>query len=108
MPLGRVIVRAILEQHDIRLRLRVVTEPNRILDADNGFSRKVCDEQRVRPIHAGDMPVPDRTHLDDLAFDEFHARILIEDAGVRHPVILINRKELPGNFGLHVTSCLRA
>jgi len=61
-----------------------------------GFFPQVCDEQRVRPIHAGDMPVPDRTHLDDLAFDEFHTRILIEIPASAIPVILINRKEFPG------------
>ena len=50
------------------------------------------------------MPIADRTHLDDLAIDEFHTVVFGENTGIRHPVIFIHRKQFLCNFGLHAFS----
>ena len=47
------------------------------------------------------MTVSYGTHLDDFTFDEFHAVVLREYAGLSHPVIVVDRKSLSCRFDSH-------
>src|SRR5437762_14381741 len=44
------------------------------------------------PRHGARVAAADRRHLDDVTFDELDTIIRSEDAGLAHPVILIERE----------------
>jgi hypothetical protein len=49
------------------------------------------------------MPVSDRTHLENLAFDELHPIAFTQNTRFDHTVVLVHRKQPSGHFDLHET-----
>jgi hypothetical protein len=52
----------------------------------------------VTAIRAFHMLVPDGTHFDDLAVDEFRAHGMVENTHFRHSVVFVHREEFLCNI----------
>jgi hypothetical protein len=57
-----------------------------------------AEEYMRQPRDARRMVPADRRHLDDLPADELDPVVLIEDSGVDHPVVLVQREPSPGDL----------
>src|SRR5207248_1215717 len=82
--------RSPLERNDVGLRLIVLIQSQRILNAYHSSALQRRSEQIGRAIHTDHMAMTDRTHLDDLAFDELDSVDFSEDDGVRHSIVLVD------------------
>ena len=64
-------------------------------------SRETGREERLDPRDDRGVAAADRSHLDDLAVDELDAAVLVEDAGLAHAVILVEREPAPPDVDCH-------
>jgi hypothetical protein len=88
------------DQNHVGLRLIVTIHMRRILDRDNYLVAKAPDQDHIRSGHGHRMPGPDRTHLDDLAFDELDPIFVRKDSRLRHFVIVVDGESLSLHFNL--------
>jgi hypothetical protein len=61
---------------------------------DDGIIASCPDQRTGRAAHAGNVPVADRRHQDDLAVDKLDAVALGQNTGLRHTVVLVGREAL--------------
>jgi len=79
------------QQHEVGLRLGVVGEPNRILYRyDSRLTRRPYKPLGLAIDHPG-MGRADGRNLDEFSLDEFDPAVLIQDAGCRQVVVVVNR-----------------
>src|SRR5207244_9477899 len=81
------------EQSQIRLRFRPRQDDDRVLRGDHGPGPEAREKQSVGVDHAADVSGVDGRHLVDLALDQLDTLVLAENAGLRHPMILVHREE---------------
>src|SRR4029450_1218216 len=90
---GGVEVRPGGEQQHIGLRLGLVPDEEQwILTPDDRPIDEADREQMLDPRNRRRVAAADGGHLDDLALDELDPVVLAEDAGLAHPVVLIERE----------------
>src|SRR5438128_1058621 len=78
------------DENEVGLRLRVLVEPHRVLDADDCGVDDLAAEQPIQPIYTGCVPTTNRGHLDDLPFNQFDAVVLRKDPRGSHLVVFPN------------------
>jgi hypothetical protein len=72
------------------LRLGLLVEPHRILDADDGRVANASRQQPGQPAEACEVPGTYGGHLDDLPFDELDSIVLVEYPGLGHTVVVVD------------------
>jgi hypothetical protein len=85
---------AVPQEDHVRLRLGIGQNRQRILRPQHGATSN-APEQHVR--QSGDtrrMAAADRRHLDDLPADQLYPVVLIEDSGLGHPVVFVQRESM--------------
>jgi hypothetical protein len=93
------------DKNDVGLRFIVPIHVCGVLHADNNSVAKSSGENHIRAIYGHRVSIPDGTHLDNLAFDKFHAIGWRKDTDVGHPVVVVDRKSLSSRFNLHTQTC---
>lgn len=78
------------KEGEVWLRRRELINVNRVLDADNHLLPDRPIQKSIETFDACRMSAPDGTHLDDLTFDQLHAIIFGQDAGLSHALIFVN------------------
>jgi hypothetical protein len=80
------------KQHDIRLRLCVRRYLDRVLRPHDCPVSHLPGQALSQARNGPGMRRPDRRHVDDLAVNELDPVVLVEDAELTHPVILVQRE----------------
>src|SRR5262245_30221586 len=88
-------------QDDVGLEFIVVVETRRVLTGDHSSVAYATRENHGRPIDRHRVPRANRTHLDDLAFDEFDSLLWLENPHLGHAVIVVDSEQLPCRLWLH-------
>src|SRR5437899_3301632 len=94
-PGGSIEVRSMPEQDDVRLRLRIREDRQRILWPEGRTAAQPTEQDLGQACDAGGVLDADRRHLDDLPANELDPVVLIEDSGFAHPVVLVHREPPP-------------
>jgi hypothetical protein len=72
------------------LRLGLLVEPHRILDADDGRVANASRQQPGQPAEACEVTGTYGGHLDDLPFDELDSIVLVEYPGLGRAVVVVD------------------
>src|SRR5262245_40822631 len=86
------------EQDDVRLRLRVRLDHQRVLRPERGTAAAPAKHEFVQARDADGVLDADRRHFDDLPPDELDPVVLIEDSDLDHPVVLVQSEAAPGDL----------
>jgi hypothetical protein len=86
------------EQDDVRLRLRIRQDRQRILRPEGCTAAQPTKQKLIQACDAGGVGDADRRHLDDLPPDELDPVVLIEDSGLAHPVVFVQREPTPDHL----------
>src|ERR671938_544661 len=99
-----VVVSARTKQGNVRLRLGISIKANRVLDADDCSLPQMTTQKSVKTVNTSRMTAPNRTHLYNLAFNQFDAIILCQNTGFAHAVVFVNTEASLGNLNRHTSS----
>src|SRR2546428_224579 len=91
-----VAVGAVPQDGEVGLGFLVLAQDYGILDTHGGLSAGQGCEQRVETVHAAAVGRPDGRHLEHLAVDELHPVVLVEDSGLSHTVVFVDREAVSG------------
>jgi hypothetical protein len=92
----RIEIRVRLEQGQVRLGLRVLTELNRVLGRNDRTISHDPIQQANKPLDTRSMAAPDRGHLDDLPIKKLHSISFREHPGLPHTMELLHREQPSG------------
>src|SRR2546426_155485 len=85
----RIKVRRGLEQHEVRLRLGVIVESDRILHGYHPTSACEFDKQLVEAVDRAAMEWTDGWHINDLSVEQFDPGVRLEHAGFRYAIVIL-------------------
>src|SRR5207244_6334170 len=81
-------VRSTLEQHQIRLRLRIVLQVNRVLHSQEPPTFPSLGEMVDQVFRGAAVEWTDGGHINDFSIKQLDSRIRVEDACLSHPITL--------------------
>jgi hypothetical protein len=73
-------------QCDVRLELKMIVENKRILSPNDCMVANRTFQGPARLTFGCGVPAIDRRHVDDLAFDQLYASVLVQDTCLARPV----------------------
>jgi hypothetical protein len=100
---GAVSLRMGPQEGEIGLGLGPVAQANRVLVTDMGQVPNPLEEQAREIIDLVGVVRADGAHLDDFPIDQLDALILTEDAGLGHPIVLVNGEQSLRRLERHQT-----
>src|SRR5205814_5859361 len=92
------------EDDQIGLGFRPIGKPHWTARTDHSSASQRANEKRIASSYTHIVAVADRAHLYDLSVNELDAILGMEDAGICHLVILVNREQLLRDLGFHADS----
>jgi hypothetical protein len=84
------------QQSEVRLRLRMLPQSERVLDTHNCSIANELGKQPIQPINNSGVTTPDRGHQHDLAIKKLHSIIFREHAGPAHTMEFFHREQPSG------------
>ena len=89
---------------DVGLQLGIFSRKlDRVLDADHGPVTDTQCPQAIEADHRAGMVGADRLADDDVPMDQLEPVVLGQDAGLAHPVVLLDGEAVPGQQLTHAT-----
>src|SRR5207342_3259420 len=92
------------QHRNIGLWFGVVSELNRVLDADNRSVSNLTTQERIEPVDNCDMAWTDGTHRTHLAINQFDTVIFCQNARLYHAGEVGNSKLPAENLDSHISS----
>lgn len=88
------------EQRHVRLRLAVVRQANRVLGMNHRAGTQLRVERGGECIYRPRVIRTDRRHIDHLSPDQLDPVVLVQDARLSHPVIIVEGEPMAGHCRL--------
>jgi hypothetical protein len=79
----------------------VRTESERVLDPHDDLLPGAPGEEAIQPIHHAGVSASDGAHGDEFSFDELHAVVFGEDAGLGHAVVFLHGEQASLDLNAH-------